>query len=89
MVKFDALKDFDVAALALQQKYQPSTSGQELLKITKPVLIVRGSEDKENGSEIGLQRLIPGSRLSYVPGDHNTASKNNQFSAAVFFFLQS
>lgn len=89
MMKYIHSQNFDVAALALQQKYQPSTSGPELLKITKPVLIVRGSEDKENGSEIGLQRLIPGSRVSYVPGDHNTASKTNQFSAAVFFFLQS
>jgi len=89
MIKYIHTQNFDMAALALQQKYQPSTSREDLLKITKPVLIVRGSEDKENGSEIGLQRLIPGSRVSYVPGDHNTASKNNQFSAAVFFFLQS
>ena len=88
MVKYIRSQHLDEAALALQQKYQPSTSRAELAKITKPVLIVRGSEDKENGSETGLQRLIPGSRVSYVPGDHNTASKNNQFSAAVFFFLQ-
>ena len=89
MMKYIHTQSFDVAALALQQKYQPSTSPAELSKVTKPVLIVRGSEDKENGSETVLQRLIPGSRVSYVPGDHNTASKNNQFSAAVFFFLQS
>jgi pimeloyl-ACP methyl ester carboxylesterase len=88
MVKYIRAQHLDEAALALQQKYQPSTSREELSKIKKPVLIVRGSEDKENGSETGLQRLIPGSRVSYVPGDHNTASKNNQFSAAVFFFLQ-
>ncbi|HEY9004123.1 MAG TPA: alpha/beta fold hydrolase [Mucilaginibacter sp.] len=89
MMKYIHEQGFDIPALAMQQKHQPTTSGAELLKITKPVLIIRGSDDKENGSEIGLQRLIPGSRVSYVPGDHNTASKNNQFSAAVFFFFQS
>lgn len=89
MVKYIHSQNLDVAALALQQKHQPSTGGAELLKVTKPVLIIRGSEDHEDGSETSLQRLIPGSRLSYVPGDHNTASKNNQFSAAVFFFFQS
>ena len=89
MMKYIHTENFDIPALAMQQKHQPTTSGADLQKITKPVLIIRGSEDKENGSETGLQRLIPGSRLSYVPGDHNTASKNNQFSAAVFFFFQS
>ena len=89
MMKYIHTQNFDIPALAMQQKHQPTTSHAELSKITKPVLIIRGSDDKENGSEIGLQRMIPGSRVSYVPGDHNTASKNNQFSAAVFFFLQS
>jgi pimeloyl-ACP methyl ester carboxylesterase len=88
MMAYIHSQHFDEQALALQQKYQPSTSRAELAKITKPVMIIRGSEDKENGSEIGLHNLIPGSKLSYVPGNHNTASLNNQFSASVFFFLQ-
>lgn len=89
MIKYIHSQNFDVAALAMQQKHQPSTSRAEFSQVTKPVLIIRGSEDKEDGSEIGLQRLIPNARVSYVPGDHNSASKTNQFSAAVFFFLQS
>jgi pimeloyl-ACP methyl ester carboxylesterase len=89
MMKYIHSENFDIPALAMQQKHQPSTSAADLSKITKPVLIIRGSEDQENGSEVRLQKLIPGSRLSYVPGDHNSASKNNQFSAAVFFFFQS
>ena len=88
MMKYIHTQGYDVTALAMQQKHQPFTSRIELSNVKKPVMIIRGSEDKENGSEVGLQRLIPGARLSYVPGDHNTASKTNQFSAAVFFFLQ-
>lgn len=88
MVKYIHSQHFDELALALQQKYQPSTSKQELARITKPVLIIRGTEDKENGSETGLQQLIPGAKLAYVPGNHNTASGNSQFSDAVMRFFE-
>ncbi|MGZ3752317.1 MAG: alpha/beta fold hydrolase, partial [Mucilaginibacter sp.] len=80
---------FDIIPLALQQKYQPSTSPKELARIKKPVLILRGTEDKEeNNSETALQKMIPGSKLVYVPGDHNAASKNNQFSDVVLQFIK-
>jgi pimeloyl-ACP methyl ester carboxylesterase len=80
---------FDVPALALQQKYQPSTSPQELAKVKIPVLLIDGTEDHDNGSETELHKMIPTSRLSYVPGDHNSASKTVQFSAEVMAFLSS
>jgi len=79
---------FDVTALALQQKYQPSTSPQELVKVKIPVMIICGTDDHDNGSETALNKLIPGSKLSYVPGDHNSASRTIQFSAAVLAFLK-
>ncbi|MGN8070782.1 alpha/beta fold hydrolase [Mucilaginibacter sp. SG564] len=79
---------FDVTALALQQKYQPSTSPQELAKVKIPVLIICGTEDHDNGSETALNKLIPGSKLNYVPGDHNSASRTIQFSADVLAFLK-
>lgn len=88
LVNYVKSQHLDEQALALQQKYQPSTSPLELSKVRKPVLIIRGSEDHENGSENRLHLLIPGSQVTYVPGDHNEAQKNNQFSAAVFFFFQ-
>ncbi len=88
MMKYIHSQHFDEQSLAMQQKHQPSTSPEELSKIKKQVLVVRGNEDKENGSETALQHMIPGARLAYVPGDHNTASKNSQFSAAVLLFLQ-
>lgn len=89
LVNYIYSQHFDIIPLALQQKYQPSTSTKELAKIKKPVLIIRGTEDKEdNNSETALQKMIPGSKLIYVPGDHNAASKSSQFSDAVLQFLK-
>ena len=88
MVKYIHSQHFDELALALQQKYQPSTSKEELAKVKTPVLIIRGTEDKESGSETVLQQLIPGSKLAYVPGNHNTAQGNSQFSDAVLVFFK-
>ena len=79
---------FDVTALALQQKYQPSTSAGELARVHIPVLIICGTEDHDNGSETGLNKMIPGSILIYVPGDHNRASGTPQFSDTVLAFLK-
>ena len=88
MVKYIHSQPFDVLALTYQQKWQPSTSKKELAAVRKPVLIIRGTADKENGSETELNKLIPHSALAYVPGNHNTASKNTEFSAAVTGFLK-
>jgi pimeloyl-ACP methyl ester carboxylesterase len=79
---------FDVPALALQQKYQPSTSKEELARVKIPVMIICGTEDHDNGSETVLNKYIPGSQLKYVPGDHNSASRSVQFSATVLAFLK-
>jgi len=87
MMKYIYSQHFDNLALALQQKYQPSTSPKELAAVHIPVLIIRGTEDKENGSETGLNELIPHSGLAYVPGNHNTAIRTVEFSAAVLKFL--
>jgi len=88
MMKYIHSQHFDELALAYQQKYQPSTSAKELAAVRIPVLIIRGTEDKENGSETGLNKLIPHSGLAYVPGDHNTAIRTPQFSDAVVNFLK-
>jgi pimeloyl-ACP methyl ester carboxylesterase len=80
--------NFDNQALAMQQKHQPTTSKQELAKVKIPVLLVDGTEDKTNGSEIGLNHAIPNSVLKYVPGDHNSAGNSIQFSAAVTTFFK-
>lgn len=87
MMKYIHSQHFDELALAYQQKYQPSTSKEALAALRKPVLIIRGTEDKENGSETELNKLIPNSGLAYVPGNHNTAIRTVEFSAAVLKFL--
>jgi pimeloyl-ACP methyl ester carboxylesterase len=87
MMKYIHSQHFDELALAYQQKYQPSTSPAELATVKIPVLIIRGTEDKENGSETGLNKLVPNSGLVYVPGNHNTAIRTIEFSATVLKFL--
>ncbi len=88
MLKYIHSQRFDELALAYQQKYQPTTGKPELEAIHIPVLIIRGTEDKENGSETELHTLIPSSGLSYVPGDHGGAAKTPEFSLAVRSFLK-
>jgi len=87
MMKYIHSQHLDNLALAMQQKYQPSTSVSELAAVHMPLLIIRGTEDKENGSETGLNKLIPNSSLVYTPGNHNTAIRTPEFSAAVLKFL--
>jgi pimeloyl-ACP methyl ester carboxylesterase len=88
MMKYIYSQHFDNESLALQQKWQPSTSPAQLAKVRKPVLIIRGTEDKENGSETVLQHMIPESKLVYVPGDHGAAQGTQQFSDAVLDFIK-
>jgi pimeloyl-ACP methyl ester carboxylesterase len=79
---------FNRMALAYQQKYQPVTTPAELNAIRIPIMILRGSEDVDNGSEMVLQNLIPGARLKYVPGDHNHAYNTQEFADAVLGFIK-
>jgi pimeloyl-ACP methyl ester carboxylesterase len=88
MMKYIHSEHFDNESLALQQKWQPSTSPQQLAKVKKPVLIIRGTEDKDNGSETALQKMIPGSQLVYVPGDHVGAFRTQELSDAVLKFIK-
>jgi len=88
MMKYIHSEHFDNESLALQQKWQPSTSPQQLAKVRKPVLIIRGTEDKDNGSETALQKMIPGARLTYVPGDHVAAFRTRELSDAVLKFIK-
>ena len=79
----------DQHALAMLQKEQPSTSKEELSKVKKPVLVICGDRDEDNGSSEALAKAIPGAIYTRVPGDHNNALKSIEFSAAVISFLLS
>ncbi len=81
-------KNLDQLALAYLQRSQPSTSKEELSKIKKPVLVISGSEDSDNGSAAELAKLLPNSTVATVPGDHNHASATAEFSKKVLSFFQ-
>jgi pimeloyl-ACP methyl ester carboxylesterase len=88
VVNYVKKSGLDQQALALMQKYQPSTPQEVLKKIKQPVLVICGSEDTDNGSAAALAKLFPNGAFKTVPGDHNHASGTPEFSAAVLNFLQ-
>lgn len=80
-------RGLDQVALAYQQKAQPSTSVEELAAIKKPVMVICGDQDEDNGSGKKLSSLIPQSIFVAVPGNHNNASRSKEFSLAVIEFF--
>jgi pimeloyl-ACP methyl ester carboxylesterase len=77
----------DQLALAYMQKAQPSTSRAEFGKVKKPVLVICGDKDEDNGSSKELAGLIPKSTYKRVPGVHNDTAKSKEFSMEVISFL--
>lgn len=88
MVQNVQLQNLDQQALALLQKYQPSTSTETLAKIKIPVLIIHGDSDEVNGSADKLASFITNSQKAITPGDHNHAASTPEFAAAVIKFLK-
>ena len=80
-------KNLDQTALAYQQKAQPSTSAAEFAAVRKPVLVICGDNDNDNGSAKELAAFIPTATFISVPGNHNNASKSKEFSNAVLQFI--
>lgn len=78
---------FDQQAQAYLQKSQPSTSKKSLSEIKKPVLVVSGIEDNDNGSAKDLVTIFPNATYASVPGDHGSAVRTVEFSAVVIQFL--
>lgn len=78
----------DQQALALLQKYQPSTPKETLAKVTQPVLVIHGSEDVDNGNADELASFFPNATTAVTPGDHNHAASTPEFAAAVIGFLK-
>ncbi len=87
MVKYVKDSGLDQLALAYLQKGQPSASPQELGKLKKPVLVICGDNDPDNGSPDSLAKMIPSAVLMKVPGDHSTTLRSVAFSSAVVSFL--
>lgn len=78
----------DQLALAYMQKAQPSTSRAELGKVKKPVLVICGDKDEDNGSSKELAALIPKSTYKRVPGVHNDTARSKDFSMEIIAFLK-
>ena len=76
----------DRLAMAYLQKTQPSTSRAELAAVTKPVLVICGDADEDNGSSRELASFIPGAEYRRVPGDHNGTSRSKAFADEVMSF---
>ncbi len=88
MVEYVQKSGLDQQALALLQKYQPSTPKEILSKIKTPVLVIHGVEDVDNGSADKLASLFPNAEKAICPGDHNHAASTPQFASAVLNFLK-
>ena len=79
--------NLDQLCLAYMQKSQPVTSAQELLAFKRPVLVICGDKDEDNGSSKTLSQMIPGSTYVRVPGVHNDTARSKDFSIQVIDFL--
>lgn len=77
----------DQQALALQQKYQPSTPIETLKKVTQPVLVICGDKDSDNGNAKALADVFPHSQFVQVPGNHGFAVTTKEFADAVIVFF--
>jgi len=87
VIKYVHEQGLDQQALAFMQKGQPSTSKEDLAKIKKPVLVLCGDRDADNGAARNLAGIIPGANFKTVPGEHNDASHSKEFSNEVITFL--
>lgn len=88
MVKYVQDSKLDQRALAYLQKEQPSTTPDEFKTVTKPVLVICGDQDADNGSSKELAAMVPRSLLVRTPGNHNNALRTREFSEAVRRFIK-
>lgn len=63
------------------------TTREELAAIDRPVLVVTGVEDDDNGSGEALAAAIPGARFQPVPGNHMSAVLKPELGQAIRDFL--
>jgi pimeloyl-ACP methyl ester carboxylesterase len=79
----------DTLVLGLLQKAQPMTTFKEMKKFKKPVLVISGSEDTDNGKAEDLAKIFTNATLKIVPGkNHNNASSSEGFAEDVLQFLK-
>ena len=89
MVKNVQAAGLDQQALMLMQKYQPSTSKQQLAATKQPVLVLCGTEDADLPEAKQLSSIFPHGSFGTMPGDHGAAVRTKEFSQQVLSFLRS
>ena len=77
----------DPQALLLILNTFVDTTPAELAAIDRPVLIVTGIEDHDNGSGEALAEAIPGARFASVPGNHMSAVVQPELGREIAAFL--
>ncbi len=87
VIKYIQSSGLDQLALAYMQKEQPSTLPSELGKVDKPVLVICGDKDPDDGPPEELSKMIPWSVCVRVPGDHGAALRSAELSKEVIGFL--
>jgi pimeloyl-ACP methyl ester carboxylesterase len=87
MVQYVQQSGLDQKALALLQKYQPSTPKEILAKIKNHVLVIHGDSDVDNGNAQELASIFPNGEIAVTPGDHNHAAATPEFATMVMAFL--
>lgn len=88
MLKYVKDSGLDQQALALLQKEQPSVTPDQWAVVNKPVLVICGDNDPDNGSPQNLAKMIKGSELKIVAGDHNNTLRTADYSKAVLDFIR-
>lgn len=79
----------DIEVLGFLQDFQPVTSINELQNVQNEILVICGTQDRDNGSPEDLQKHIPHSKLVLVEGDHNNTYKQENFAIEIMDFLVS
>ena len=77
----------DTVALGFLQQMQPYTPVKALKKVKKPVLVIAGDKDEDNGSAKQLAGLLRQSSFVTVAGDHNNTMRSEEFAKAIINFL--
>ena len=78
----------DTLVMGYLQKVQPTTLPSELKKIKKPVLVISGDQDNDNGNVEELAKLIPNATMKRVPGNHGNTSQSEAFAKEILAFLK-
>jgi pimeloyl-ACP methyl ester carboxylesterase len=89
MVKNVQASGLDQKALALMQKYQPSTSREQLAAVEQPVIVLCGKDDADLQEAKELSALFKKGSFGSMPGDHGAAVRTKEFSQQVIAFLKS